>query len=96
MITITDIIEPTDHTLELDMFNGNKNSLFIVLDEEEINSTEDLKGYTASIIKPNCKTCEYKIIQSKVNKLGIVGLLLDDAKREDIPRLSKVRWSTNA
>lgn len=92
MYTIIDTIKPTTNSIEGDIFKGNADSLFIILEPKEINTIEDLKNNIATITDLDGKTLTYKIILSNVNKQGVVGILLAKAIDANFERLSKVSW----
>ena len=90
MYTIEDIISSYPHATGI--LKEFPDSLLLILKQEEINDTEQLKGWNAKIETPNGKRFSRPILGSEINH-SVVGVYVASSRREEIPRLSKITWN---
>lgn len=89
MYTIIDTIGTYPHATGI--LKKFPDSVLIVLDREEINKVNDLKGVSVKIVTPVGEVISKKVIFSEA-KHGNVGLYLGSTSKDEIPRLSKISW----
>ena len=89
MYTIEDIISNYPHATGI--LREFPDSILLILKPEEINDIEQLKGWKAEIETPNGKRISRLILGSEVNH-GVVGVYVANSRKDEIPRLSQIRW----
>ena len=90
MYTIIDVIGTYPHADGI--LKEYPDSKLIILDYDEVNEVEDLKGSTVTIIRADGSEIHKKVLLSE-SRHGTVGIYLASTTKEEVPRLSKITWT---
>ncbi|MBX3065533.1 MAG: hypothetical protein KF726_21335 [Anaerolineae bacterium] len=90
--TVIDTIHLGKWIIKHPEFARTEEGMIAILDPLQITGKPEIPENKVKVIKPDGSTIELIVAEIETNRREMTALFFKDARRNEIPRLSKISW----